>query len=142
MVTSLLCIFYGHELRFTPAAQSSNNSAHIAVPKVQVDDCRDGLSAVEPVNDNLFVNPYLEGDPDEIIREEDHPFTRFKLPPEEEEVGSIRTGMSPSCCPDMLFTPPTRLAQAWVVDIPDQRHLTTMLKCVSAFVLFMVLHSF
>ena len=42
-------------------------------------------------HDNLFINPYLEGDPDEIISEEDLPFTRFKLPPEEEEVGSIRT---------------------------------------------------
>lgn len=40
-------------------------------------------------HDNL--NPYLEGDPDEIISEEDLPFTRFKLPPEEEEAGSIRT---------------------------------------------------
>ncbi|KAF8798761.1 cytidine deaminase-like protein [Phlegmacium glaucopus] len=65
---------------------------------------------MEPVNDNLFLNPYLEGDPNEIVPEEDLPFTRFKLPPEEEEVGSIRT------------------AQAWVVDIPDQRHITTMLK--------------
>jgi tRNA-specific adenosine deaminase 3 len=41
----------------------------------------------------IFVNPYLEGDPDEIIPEEDLPFTRFQLPSEEEEVGSIRTGM-------------------------------------------------
>ena len=40
-------------------------------------------------HDNL--NPYLESDPDEIISEEDLPFTRFKLPPEEEEAGSIRT---------------------------------------------------
>ena len=44
-----------------------------------------------PDHDNLIVNPYLEGDPDEIISEEDLPFTRFKLPLEEEEVGSIRT---------------------------------------------------
>ena len=42
-------------------------------------------------HDNLFVNPYLEGNPDEIMSEEDLPFTRFKLPPEEEEVESIRT---------------------------------------------------
>ena len=42
-------------------------------------------------HNNLFVNPYLEGDPYEIISEEDLPFTRFKLPPEEEEIGSIRT---------------------------------------------------
>ena len=42
-------------------------------------------------HDDIFVNPYLEGDPDEIISEDDLPFTRFKLPPEEEEVGSIQT---------------------------------------------------
>jgi hypothetical protein len=30
-----------------------------------------------------------------------------------------------------MFTSPPRLAQAWVVDIPDQRHITTMLKYVS-----------
>jgi hypothetical protein len=47
-------------------------------------------------HDNLFLNPYLEGDPDEIISEEDLPFTRFKLPPEEEEIGSIRTS---TCVP-------------------------------------------
>ena len=41
----------------------------------------------------IFVNPYLEGDPDQIIPEEDLPFTRLQLPSEEEEVGSIRTGM-------------------------------------------------
>ena len=42
-------------------------------------------------HNNLFGNPYLEGDPDEIILEENLPLTRFKLPPEEEENGSIRT---------------------------------------------------
>ena len=83
---------------------------------------------MEPGDDDLFVNPYVEGDPDEIVSEEDLPFTRFKPPPEEEEVESIRTGPYPTHCPDILFRPPTQLAQAWVVDIPDQRHITTMLK--------------
>ena len=98
-----LCVFYGHTLWFMPAAQSSNCSTHIALSEAQVDDGCGGLSAVEPVNDNLFVNPYLEGNPDEIIPEEDLPFTRCKLPPEEEEVGSIRTGTHPTRL-DILFT--------------------------------------
>lgn len=44
-------------------------------------------------------NPY-EGDPDEIIDEEDLPFTRFKPVPEEETPESIRTSpSSPSHVP-------------------------------------------
>lgn len=85
-----LCIYYGHKPSFTPATESPNGSSHISPSNAQVDA---GLSTVEvePINDNPFVNPYLEGDPDEIIPEQDLPFIRFKLPPEEEEVGSIRT---------------------------------------------------
>ncbi|KAF8194232.1 cytidine deaminase-like protein [Pholiota molesta] len=47
---------------------------------------------------------------DEIIPEDDLPFTRFKPPPDEEDPQSIRT------------------VQAWVVDIPEPRHITTLLK--------------
>ncbi len=36
--------------------------------------------------------PYLEGDPTDVIPDEQLPFTRFKLPPEEEDPDSIRTG--------------------------------------------------
>lgn len=101
-------------------------------------------------HDHLFVNPYLEGDPDEIISEEDLPFTRFKLPPEEEEVGSIRTStyvhqLIISSSIDIKFTfLNTRIAQAWVVDIPDQCHIATMLKCVTCPFPFLscFLHSF
>jgi len=53
---------------------------------------------------------YLQGDPDDIIPEEDLPFTRFRPEPEEETLDDIRT------------------VEAWAVDIPDPRHITTMLK--------------
>ena len=36
--------------------------------------------------------PYLNGDPTDIIPDEQLPFTRFKLPPEEEDPDSIQTG--------------------------------------------------
>ena len=36
--------------------------------------------------------PYLDGDPTDIIPDEQLPFIRFKLPPEEEDPDSIRTG--------------------------------------------------
>ena len=126
-----LCIFYGSKLSFTPAEQSSNCSTHIAASEAQVDGDDWGRSSVvEPVNDNLFVNPYLEGDPDEIIPEEDLPFTRLKLSPEEEDVESIRTSKQLTQPSRHHYSP--RLAQAWAVDIPDQRHITTMLKYVPA----------
>lgn len=41
-------------------------------------------------------NPYEEGDTDEVINEEDLPFTRFKPVPEEETPESIRTGRTSS----------------------------------------------
>ncbi|KAF8349305.1 cytidine deaminase-like protein [Amanita rubescens] len=56
--------------------------------------------------------PYLEGDPTDVIPDEQLPFTRFKLPPEEEDPDSIRT------------------VDAWVVDIEDQRRITDMLKWI------------
>lgn len=49
-----------------------------------------GLSAVE--------NEYEDRediDPDEIVDEDSLPFTRFKPPPDEEDLDSIRTGTSP-----------------------------------------------
>ena len=67
-----------------------------------------GAIEKQTVLDHDNLNPYLEGDPDEIISEEDLPFTRFKLPPEE-EVGSIRTSTYTKLSPnsssiDIKFT--------------------------------------
>ncbi|KAF8158313.1 cytidine deaminase-like protein [Crassisporium funariophilum] len=76
----------------------------------EADDSWGGLTPANEIGVQPIINPYLEGDQEEVILEEHLPFTRFKLPPEEEEAGSIRT------------------VQAWVVDIPDQRHITTLLK--------------
>ncbi|KAF8630877.1 hypothetical protein AX17_005235 [Amanita inopinata Kibby_2008] len=56
--------------------------------------------------------PYLGGDPSEIISDEDLPFTRYRLPPEEEDPESIQT------------------VEAWVVDILDPRQISTMLKWI------------
>ncbi|KAF8073797.1 hypothetical protein FPV67DRAFT_1606053 [Lyophyllum atratum] len=80
-----------------------------ALPE-EADDGWGGLSAVGEDPDLPAPGPYLDGDPNEIITDEELPFTRFKLPPEEEELDSIRT------------------VEAWVVDIPDPRHITKMLK--------------
>lgn len=86
-----LCIYYGHNLWFS-AAQSATANAAVA----EVDDGWGGLTAVveddEVYKSNEITNPYADGAPDEIISEDELPFTRFKLPPEEEDAESIRTG--------------------------------------------------
>ncbi|KAF9046419.1 hypothetical protein BJ165DRAFT_1471541 [Panaeolus papilionaceus] len=101
-----LCIFYGHNLWFSDADCDGNFNR----PHSPADDIWGGLSALTDSDPSPIVNPYIEGDQEEVIPEEDLPFIRYKLPPEEEEPGSIRT------------------VDAWVVDIPDQRHITTLLK--------------
>lgn len=56
-------------------------------------EVKDGLSAVDK-NNTLENGPFL-GDPNAMITDEELPFTKFKLPPEEEEIDNIRTGMLP-----------------------------------------------
>lgn len=66
----------------------------ISEESVEADDGWGGLAAVGvDADDSPSSNPYAEGDQDEIIPEEDLPFTRFRPPPEEEDPESIRTGM-------------------------------------------------
>ncbi|KAF8964191.1 hypothetical protein BDZ97DRAFT_2075331 [Flammula alnicola] len=77
-----LCIYYGQNLWISPA--------------IDISESRDSSE----VDDGW----------EEIIPEEDLPFTRYKLPPEEEDVQSIRT------------------VQAWVVAVPEPRHITTLLQ--------------
>lgn len=85
-----LCIFYGHHLWFTPAGSSS-------VPTViQEDDVDDGWGGLSSVEDGLVFppNPFSEGDPDQIIPEDDLPFIRVKPLPQEEEMETIQTGIT------------------------------------------------
>ena len=83
-----LCIFYGHHLWFTPAESSSTPSV---IQEDAVDDGWGGLSSVGfPV---LPRNPFSEGEPNEILPEDDLPFIRVKPPPQEEEMETIQTGI-------------------------------------------------
>ncbi|RDB17880.1 SET domain-containing protein 7 [Hypsizygus marmoreus] len=103
-----LSIFYGHKLWFKDADDYANPA--VADPE-EAEDGWGGLSAVVEVTDLTEPDgPFLDGDPSEIMADEDLPFTRFRLPPDEEEIDTIRT------------------TQAWVVDIPDPRLITEMLK--------------
>lgn len=80
-----LNIFYGHNLWFSPAGVLENR-----IVEEVIDDGWHGLlGVVEESNTTPSSDPLQN--PDEPVKEEDLPFTRYKLPPEEEEPGSIRT---------------------------------------------------
>ena len=83
-----LCIFYGHKLWFS----LSSDVDRAPSPSPTVDDGWGGLASINDDCEEEARNPYIDGDPNETIPEHELPFTRFKLPPEEEEPGSIRTG--------------------------------------------------
>ncbi|TFK52265.1 hypothetical protein OE88DRAFT_1379284 [Heliocybe sulcata] len=108
-----LCIFYGHEQRFentdgTPPAPSEPGTN---------EDGWGGLSEIEAegmVNEgsgkDIFT--FADGDPCDVIDEEDLPFERLKLfeDPEEETVDQVQT------------------TKVWVVDLPDPRQTNAVLK--------------
>ena len=84
-----LCIFYGHKLWFIPAGEGAE-----VAPSTEHDN-EDAWGELSGINDEQIddiKNPFVDGDQTELIAEGDLPFTRFKLPPEEEDAQSIRTG--------------------------------------------------
>lgn len=105
-----LCIFYGHKLWFTPVGGVTEEN-DVRTTYEDPHDGWGGLSIVEFDEQSITsVNPFAEGNAEEPLVEGDLPFMRYKLPPEEETPETVRT------------------IQAWVVDIPDQRLITTILK--------------
>ncbi|KAG5638251.1 hypothetical protein H0H81_001020 [Sphagnurus paluster] len=90
-----LCIFYGHKLWFV-----SSEASNMDNQSEELEDVWGGLLAVVDSADPT--GPYLDGDPQAFIEDEDLPFTRYKLPPEEEDMESIRTGTS--CAPQILVS--------------------------------------
>jgi len=99
-----LCIFCGHNLWFSPAAVQGINEDSIfqhgaisTIPSIVRDDGWSGLLALEYQE---IKNPYLEGDPNEVIPQKALPFTELKPPPDEEDPQSIRT----SCVIPFLIT--------------------------------------
>lgn len=125
-----MCIFYGHKLWFEPAEGEGSN--------IGVDDPDDGWGGLSALQDDTTLSqgqdwPLLAGDPEEIIADEQLPFTRVKLINDEEEdlLEAVRLGMGyrlSALCQHALISSAERV---WVVDIPEQRHITTMLKYVS-----------
>ncbi|KDR82703.1 hypothetical protein GALMADRAFT_88274 [Galerina marginata CBS 339.88] len=102
-----LCISDGFKLWLSPVEKAGvSENADTS----EADAGYGGLTAVVDEDRTEIPNPYEYGDQEEIIPEQDLPFTRFKPPPEEEDAESIKT------------------VDAWVVDVPEARHITTLLK--------------
>lgn len=94
-----LCIFYGHTLWFQPADSRPNSDT-----LVEPEDGWGGLTSLCEENAELKTDPWpvLNGNLNEIIPEDQLPFQRLKLTPdedEEEDMSVVRTGWSfPSLC--------------------------------------------
>ncbi|KXN88195.1 SET domain-containing protein 7 [Leucoagaricus sp. SymC.cos] len=106
-----LCIFYGHKLWFSPVGVSVKDDAQAS--HEDYNDGWGGLSTIDYNEEKIpRVNPFLNGDAAELISDEDLPFVRYKHPPDEEDLETVRK------------------IQSWVVDVPDQRLITTLLKWI------------
>ncbi|XP_006462692.1 hypothetical protein AGABI2DRAFT_49784, partial [Agaricus bisporus var. bisporus H97] len=105
-----LCIFYGHKLWFDPAEGAVKE--YPSRDSQGDSDEWGGLNSIDydRMTRVIPANPFVGGDAEEILCEEDLPFVRYKVPAEEEELGTVRT------------------TQAWVVDVPDPKCITTLLK--------------
>ncbi|KAI0290872.1 hypothetical protein BC826DRAFT_1024648, partial [Russula brevipes] len=103
-----LCIYYGPNLWFTPVGipdESTCADAELG------DDDWGGLSALVGEASNHVPKDPL--DPNEILPDEDLPFTRVKLTSDEDDEETLEA---------------VRTVQAWAVDIPDPRDITSALK--------------
>ena len=90
-----LCIFYGHKLWFEDANAGQSSSAD----PIDADDPWGGLGAVSGPDATGDETESEDGDPSAPVAEDDLPFTRVRITPdelEEEDMESIRTGKSGS----------------------------------------------
>ena len=71
-----MCIFYGHNLWFQAVGTSKNATNESNAPE-------DGWGGLSQIGQEE--NPFLQGDRNELIPEEDLPIIRTKIAPNEEE---------------------------------------------------------
>lgn len=87
-----LCIFYGHSLWFQPA-----DVVDIPTEADEQADDWAGLTCIQIEEEETSLDgPYLDGSPDDLLAEENLPFTRMKLLNDEAEdqLDAVQTGAS------------------------------------------------
>lgn len=80
-----LCIFYGHRLWFTDASERSAIEPTTNTNLTALDDGFGWLRLVHPEDPKEVVNPYLDGDGNDIIPDDQLPFARTNVMPDTEE---------------------------------------------------------
>lgn len=133
-----LCIYYGPNLWFKPVGISDEptcTGTELALD-ADADDGWGSLSAVAGAGEAPPNCVLREDRPDrnEILPDEDLPFTRIKLTSDEDDeetLEAVRTGEHVSRLPARLPDAQCKV-QAWAVDIPDPRHITSALKYISS----------
>ncbi|KAI0771165.1 hypothetical protein BD413DRAFT_551498 [Trametes elegans] len=110
-----LCIFYGHKLWFAPVDAADST---VLETQEEMDDGWGGLASLNgedeiDTEDGVLLGGFTEGEPDKSVPDNDLPFVRLKLTPEEEEEEDMEA---------------IRKEEAWVVDLPDPRLAATMLR--------------
>ncbi|KAG2151367.1 hypothetical protein DEU56DRAFT_777532 [Suillus clintonianus] len=104
-----LCIFYGHKLWFDPVGTAENLDPQVSLDQNDQSEFLHILAIDSEVDE---AEAWSTGDPNDILEGEALPFIwkKLQIDEEEESMEDIRT------------------MQAWAVDIPDSKHIATMLK--------------
>ncbi|KAG1748668.1 hypothetical protein EDB19DRAFT_1905016 [Suillus lakei] len=107
-----LYIFYDHSLWFDPVGTAENSESQAFLDENDQSEFLDILAIDSEVDE---AEPWDTGDPNDILEGEALPFIwkKLQIGEEEESMEDIRT------------------MQAWVVDIPDSKHIAMMLNRVS-----------
>lgn len=120
-----LCVFYDHNLWFEPVSKNP----FVVTRDSEIEDDRGGLSAVinKVEESQAAYSSFVDANSCDVISAEDLPFTQLKIV-EDGEGDDVQTSM---CCSWHVKLPMKFYifsVQVWVIDIPDPRHITTMLK--------------
>ncbi|KAG2039624.1 hypothetical protein BDR03DRAFT_951649 [Suillus americanus] len=104
-----LCIFYGHKLWFDLVDTAENLEPQVCLDQSDQSEFLDILAIDIEVDE---VEPWVTGDPNDILEGDALPFIwkKLQIDEEEESMEDIRT------------------MQAWAVDILDSKYIATMLK--------------
>ena len=92
-----LCIFYGHKLWFEPV-ESTLGVKNSVKASSEDDDVQDEWKMLQKLSlddmDNEQINPFIEGNPRDLLEDLDMPIIHTSISPEEEDEENFLTGSS------------------------------------------------